>query len=88
MAMSRKGRRDCRTGDRKKNHMNKRIDEMQRAIRKEKKSKAAAGETAEAAKEKLTPSAAAFLAQMKEDVAAGIEKAREQHLPKASNSKS
>jgi hypothetical protein len=35
--MSRKGRRDCRVGQRKKNNINTRVEEMQKAIRKAKK---------------------------------------------------
>ena len=74
--MSRKGRRDCRVGDRKKNAMNQRVEALQQSIRKQKKeaatAKKAAAIAAEEASSSLTPAAAAFLAQMRADVAAQL----------------
>lgn len=92
-AMSRKGRRDCRVADRKKNHMNARVEAMQKSIRKEKKqatSSTAAGAGAAAASTSaapsLTASAASFLSEMRADVAAGVARTRAEHQPAVSTS--
>ena len=66
--MSRKGRRDCRTRVPKKNNMNERVQALQKDIRKAKKSGKATAPAAPAAST-LTPTAAAFLSQMRADVA-------------------
>ena len=84
--MPRKGRRDCRVADRKKNHINKRVEALQQSIRKSKKAASAGQPTqpttasatseeapaAAAASSSLTPTAAAFLSQLREDVAADL----------------
>ena len=71
--MPRKGRRDCRKAETKKNHINKRVEALQQSIRKSKKSDAtkatASGESqAAASSSSLTPAAASFLSQMRADV--------------------
>jgi hypothetical protein len=76
-AMPRKGRRDCRKSMSKNNPMNLRVEALQKEIRKTKKtgttSAAAPAETASS----LTPTAAAFLSQMRADAASNVSKIRE-----------
>lgn len=86
--MARTNRRDCRVAARKKNHMNIRVEEQQKAIRKAKKlglprpqevrSGVAKGPDAAEAEEpaELTPAAASFLAQMKADAAEHVSSTR------------
>jgi hypothetical protein len=73
--MARTGRRDCRTADRKKNHMNARVEEMKKKIRKAKKEGkpiTKEGVASEAPPVQLTPAAASFLSQMRADVTAEL----------------
>ena len=73
LKMPRKARRDCRKAESKKNHMNIRVEKLQQSIRKEKKEAAKNGKPAASSSaapaSSLTPSAAAFLSQMRADVA-------------------
>ena len=80
--MARKNRRDCRVGDRKKNALNKRVEDMQQAIRK--KSKKGAAAPAPAEQPKLTPTAAEFLSQMRAEVAVGVQETRAKLQPASS----
>ena len=73
--MPRKGRRDCRKSETKKNPMNVRVEALQKSIRKSKKEAATTAAPAEPSS--LTPTAAAFLSQMRADVAAEIATTRE-----------
>ena len=84
--MSRKGRRDCRTGDRKKNAINLRVEAMKKSIRKTKKTAAApAGPAAaEPAAPALTSTASQFLQTMRAEVADGVAATRERILPSSS----
>jgi CHASE3 domain sensor protein len=76
--MARKARRDCRKSLSKKNNMNVRVEALQKSIKKSKKEGSAASTAAASAPqtETLTPAAAAFLSQMREEVADGIERSR------------
>ena len=67
--MPRKARRDCRKSETKKNHMNIRVEKLQKEIRKSKKEATAAAAQATAAPSSLTPAAASFLSQMRSDIA-------------------
>jgi len=70
--MSRKGRRDCRVMHRKKNHINGRVEKLQKSVHKEGKQKKEDLSPAAASSEPsdLTPLAAAFLSQMRQEVRA------------------
>lgn len=68
----RKARRDCRVGHRKKNHINERVEKLQKSISKEGKK----DKPDEAEPSNLTSAAAAFLADMKKEVVADVEQTR------------
>ena len=100
--MARSNRRDCRTGDRKKNNMNKRVEGMQKAIRKAKKegdalpdgapaaaasSSSSSSGAAPAAAAELSTSASAFLAQMRADATASVGQMRDDAATRSAASK-
>ena len=77
--MARGNRRDCRTRVPKKNHMNARVEELQKSIRKTKK---AGGEPAAAsAPAQLTSAASDFLSQMRSETHESISKLRSATAP-------
>ena len=82
--MPRKNRRDCRKSQSKNNPMNKRVEELQKQIRKAKKQgpeaaaavvaelKEAHGNAADAPDVALTSTAASFLSQMRAEVTSDL----------------
>lgn len=76
----RKGRRDCRVGHRKKNHMNGRVEKLKKSIVRETKEAKKSGTAAESAgaaePSTLPPAAADFLAQLRTETAQEVEKIR------------
>ena len=88
--MARTGRRDCRKNLTKKNHINQRVEGLQKAIRKAKKEGTAlpphrqqglpvsASSGAEQDTTKLTASANDFLSQMRSDAEKSITKLRDE----------
>lgn len=92
--MARTNRRDCRVGQRKKNNINIRVEQQQRAIRKAKKlglqvpeecrsgvAKGFLHKGEELGDAELTPAANDFLAQMKADVTAHVSSTRARLVP-------
>ena len=76
-AMPRKGRRDCRKSQSKNNPMNLRVEALQKEIRKTKKTGTTSAAAPAEPASSLTPTAAAFLSQMRADAASNVSKIRE-----------
>jgi len=88
--MARTGRRDCRRRDPKKNHINKRVEELQKAIKKAKKEGVAAPEyrkdglptserklAAQSEPAELTTTASEFLLQLRSEAAESVSQLRD-----------
>ena len=74
--MPRKGRRDCRKSMTKKNHINGRVEELQKAIRKDRKGASSGEQAAATEAPKLSEKAADFLSLMKAEVQDAVEQTR------------
>lgn len=96
--MARTGRRDCRVVHRKKNHINKRVETLQKAIRKAKKDGTAMPahrdaqgmpieHAADEAKPELSAAATDFLSKMRAEASDSVKQLREETAAKADGKK-